>query len=101
MDKLITVEVITMAKFNQQAGKTSSGTNIQEVRQQNAQAGQGQFGTEFASETNAQEVRRQNQQAGQGQQGQQGQFGEFGSETNAQEVRRQNQQADSRKNQNN
>ncbi len=101
MDKLITVEVITMAKFNQQAGRTSSGTNIQEVRQQNAQAGQGQFGTEFASETNAQEVRRQNQQAAQGQQGQQGQFGtEFASETNAQEVRRQNQQAESRKNQN-
>jgi small acid-soluble spore protein E (minor gamma-type SASP) len=61
------VEVITtMAKFNQQANRTSAGTNIQEVRQQNAQSaqgGQGQFGTEFASETNAQEVRQQNQQA--------------------------------------
>lgn len=45
--------------------KTSSGTNVQNVRQQNAQSAQGssQFGTEFASETNAQEVRRQNQQA--------------------------------------
>lgn len=50
-----------------QPNKTQAGTNIQEVRQQNAQtagqAGQGQFGTEFASETNAQEVRQQNQQA--------------------------------------
>ena len=35
--------------------QTKTGTNIQKVRQQNA--GQGQFGTEFASETNAQEVR--------------------------------------------
>jgi small acid-soluble spore protein E (minor gamma-type SASP) len=59
------VEVITMAKFNQQPNKTTSGTNIQEVRQQNAQSAGagGQFGTEFASETNAQEVRQQNQQA--------------------------------------
>ncbi len=55
------VEVITMAK---QPNKTQSGTNVQQVRQQNAQSqGQGQFGTEFASETNAQEVRRQNQQS--------------------------------------
>lgn len=46
--------------------KSMAGTNIQEVRQQNAQSaqgGQGQFGTEFASETNVQEVRQQNQQA--------------------------------------
>jgi small acid-soluble spore protein E (minor gamma-type SASP) len=50
-----------MAKRNQ----TQSGTNAQEVRQQNAQSaqGQGQFGTEFASETNAQEVRQQNAQS--------------------------------------
>ncbi len=65
LDKLIGVEVITMAK---QPNQTQAGTNIQEVRQQNAQsagagAGAGQFGTEFASETNAQEVRQQNQQA--------------------------------------
>ncbi len=48
-----------------QPNKSKSGTNIQEVKQQNAQAqsGQGQFGTEFASETNAQEVRKQNQQS--------------------------------------
>jgi small acid-soluble spore protein E (minor gamma-type SASP) len=66
-----------MANFNNQPNKTQSGTNVQEVRQQNAQSqgGQGQFGTEFASETNAAEVRRQNQQsqanAGQGNNGQQ------------------------------
>lgn len=100
---IIFVEVITMAKFNQQPNKTSAGTNIQEVRQQNAgSAGAGsagQFGTEFASETNAAEVRKQNAQSAQG--GSQGQFGtEFGSETNAQEVRKQNQAAEARKNQN-
>jgi len=49
-----------MAK--QQPNKSMAGTNIQEVKQQNAQSS-GQFGTEFASETNAQEVKQQNQQA--------------------------------------
>lgn len=95
-----------MAKFNQQPNKTSAGTNIQEVRQQNAQStgagAAGQFGTEFGSETNAQEVRQQNAQsagAGAGA-GAAGQFGtEFGSETNAQEVRQQNQQSQAKKNQ--
>ncbi|WBL15929.1 gamma-type small acid-soluble spore protein [Sutcliffiella sp. NC1] len=50
---------------NRQAGRTQSGTNIQEVRQQNAQSASGnsQYGTEFASETNAQEVRQQNAQS--------------------------------------
>lgn len=54
--------MITMAK---QPNKTSAGTNVQQVRQQNAQSqgAGGQYGTEFASETNAQEVRRQNQQS--------------------------------------
>jgi small acid-soluble spore protein E (minor gamma-type SASP) len=53
--------VITMAK---QPNQTQSGTNIQQVRQQNAaSAGTGQFGTEFASETDVQEVRQRNQQA--------------------------------------
>lgn len=63
MVKLISVEVITMAK---QPNQSQAGTNIQQVRQQNAQSAQGaqgQYGTEFASETNAQEVRQQNQQA--------------------------------------
>lgn len=66
-----------MKQFNKQAGKTSAGTNIQEVRQQNAQSAQGgagQFGTEFGAE--------------------------FGSETSAQAVRQQNQKAEAKKNQN-
>ncbi|MCP3739662.1 gamma-type small acid-soluble spore protein [Rossellomorea sp. BNER] len=48
-----------------QPNKTQAGTNVQQVKQQNAQAGQAQqqFGTEFASETNAQEVKQQNQQS--------------------------------------
>lgn len=53
-----------------QTNKTQAGTNVNEVRQQNAQsaqgagaAGQGQFGTEFGSETDVQSVRKQNQQA--------------------------------------
>lgn len=50
---LISVEVILMAK------KTKTGTDIQQVKKQNA----GQYGTEFASETNFQEVRKQNQKA--------------------------------------
>ncbi len=42
-----------------------SETNVQKVRQQNAQSAgaQGQFDTEFASETDAQQVRQKNQQA--------------------------------------
>lgn len=47
-----------MAKRN----KTQAGTDIQQVRQQNQAAAQGQD-AEFASETNAAEVRRQNQQS--------------------------------------
>lgn len=47
-----------------QPKKSQAGTNINEVRQQNAQSAQGgQFGTEFASETNAQEVKQQNKQS--------------------------------------
>ena len=50
-----------------QPNQSQSGTNIQQVRQQNAQsagaAGQGQFGTEFASETDVQEVKQRNAQA--------------------------------------
>jgi small acid-soluble spore protein E (minor gamma-type SASP) len=53
-----------MAKQQQQPNKTAAGTNIQEVRQQNAQSAQaGQFGTEFAAETNVQHVKQQNAQA--------------------------------------
>lgn len=67
-----------MANFNQQPNKSQSGTNIQQVRQQNAQSaqgGSGQFGTEFASETNAQEVRQQNQQSEANKAKNSGQFG--------------------------
>jgi small acid-soluble spore protein E (minor gamma-type SASP) len=50
-----------------QPNKTAAGTNIQKVKQQNAQSAQagaaGQFGTEFAAETNVQEVQQQNAQA--------------------------------------
>lgn len=59
----MSVEVIIMAK---QTNKTQSGTNAQEVRQQNAQSAQGSqgsFGTEFGSETDVQSVRKANQQA--------------------------------------
>jgi small acid-soluble spore protein E (minor gamma-type SASP) len=50
--------------MTKKAGLTQSGTNIQEVKQQNAQsAGQGQYGTEFASETSVAEVKKFNQQA--------------------------------------
>ncbi|RST72319.1 gamma-type small acid-soluble spore protein [Siminovitchia acidinfaciens] len=89
------VEVRTVAKKPNQ-----SQTNVQKVRQQNAQSAgaQGQFGTEFASETNVQKVRQQNAQSGSGAQGQ---FGaEFASETDAQQVRQQNQQAEARKGKN-
>lgn len=51
---------------NNQPNKTMAGTNVSQVRQQNAQSAQGanrQFGTEFGSETDAQAVRQQNQQA--------------------------------------
>jgi small acid-soluble spore protein E (minor gamma-type SASP) len=65
--------VITMAK---QPNQTQSGTNIQQVRQQNASsAGAGQFGTEFASETDVQEVRQRNQQAEANKAKNSGQFG--------------------------
>ncbi|AIM17265.1 MULTISPECIES: gamma-type small acid-soluble spore protein [Neobacillus] len=69
-----------MANNQQQPNKTTAGTNIQEVRQQNAQSATtgttGKFGTEFAAETNAQEVKKQNQ-AAEARKGQNaGQFGQ-------------------------
>jgi small acid-soluble spore protein E (minor gamma-type SASP) len=104
----------TMANFNNQPNKTSAGTNIQQVRQQNAASSQGSagaFGTEFASETNAQQVRQQNAQSARnktagsagaaGASGSAGAFGtEFASQTDAAEVRRQNQQSQANKSQN-
>jgi len=52
--------------MKKQTNKTSSGTNIEHVKNQNAQtagANNQNYGTEFAAETNAAEVKRQNQQA--------------------------------------
>lgn len=46
--------------------KSQADTNVQKVRQQNAQSANqqaGQFESEFASETDAQRVRQQNQQS--------------------------------------
>ncbi|RYL88911.1 gamma-type small acid-soluble spore protein [Sporolactobacillus sp. Y61] len=52
------------------AKKTNAGTNVEQVKKQNAQSqsGAGQFGSEFASETNAQEVRQQNKKSQQNKQ---------------------------------
>ena len=59
-----------------QPNQTQSGTNIQQVRQQNAtSAGAGQYGTEFASETDVQEVKQRNQQAEANKAKNSGQFG--------------------------
>ena len=43
-----------MAKFNQQPNKTTAGTNIQEVRQQNAQSQAGAGQLKVNSELNLQ-----------------------------------------------
>lgn len=45
--------------------KSQAGTNAKKVKQQNQQAakGQGQYGTEFASETDAAQVKKQNKKA--------------------------------------
>nr|WP_246570190.1 gamma-type small acid-soluble spore protein [Lentibacillus saliphilus] len=60
-------EVIRVAK---KPNQTQSGTNVQHVKQQNQQAqqGQGQYGTEFASETDVQEVKKRNQKSQQNKQ---------------------------------
>lgn len=90
-----------MANFNKQPNKTQAGTNIQKVKQQDAQSAQsGQFGTEFAGEfASSKGAASKSAQAGQS--AQSGQFGaEFASETDAAEVRKQVQQAEARKNQN-
>ncbi|KMK90432.1 gamma-type small acid-soluble spore protein [Rossellomorea marisflavi] len=44
--------------------KQNNKTNMQQQQKQQ-NAGQQQYGTEFASETNAQEVKKQNQQSAQ------------------------------------
>ncbi len=43
--------------------KQQNKAKAQKAKQQNQQAGQGQYGAEFASETDAQQVRQQNAQA--------------------------------------
>ncbi|MFK2826180.1 gamma-type small acid-soluble spore protein [Bacillus sp. B190/17] len=44
--------------------RTPAGTDVNEVRQQNAASAAGQpFGTEFGAETDAQEVRERNAQS--------------------------------------
>lgn len=48
---------------NQQTNKTSAGTNAAKVKQQNAASASNKFGTEFASETDVQAVKQQNAQA--------------------------------------
>ncbi|KMN98961.1 spore protein [Priestia aryabhattai] len=48
---------------NKYSNTTASGTNVQHVKQKNAQASSGKYGTEFASETDVQHVKRQNAQA--------------------------------------
>ncbi|SDE39641.1 MULTISPECIES: gamma-type small acid-soluble spore protein [Priestia] len=48
---------------NQQSNKTSAGTNAAKVKQQNAASASNKFGTEFASETDVQAVKQQNAQA--------------------------------------
>jgi small acid-soluble spore protein E (minor gamma-type SASP) len=60
MDKLTTTEVIPMAKNPK---KSKAGTNVQEVKQQNQLAQQGQYEEEYAEETDAQQVRKQNQKS--------------------------------------
>lgn len=45
------------------AKKTNAGTDVEQVKKQNAQAGSGQFESELSSETNAQEVRQKNQKS--------------------------------------
>jgi small acid-soluble spore protein E (minor gamma-type SASP) len=66
--------------MNKQPNQTASGTNIQHVKQQNAQGNpaqqQGQYGTEFGSETDVQEVKQRNAQSAQRNQQQQGQQGQ-------------------------
>ncbi|MCF8890889.1 gamma-type small acid-soluble spore protein [Priestia megaterium] len=48
---------------NKYSKKTASGTNVQHVKQKNAQGSSGKYGTEFASETDVQLVKLQNAQA--------------------------------------
>ncbi|TGA96467.1 gamma-type small acid-soluble spore protein [Sporolactobacillus shoreae] len=48
--------------------KKNVGTDVEQVKKQNAQSQNGQYSGEFGSETNAQEVRQQNQKSQQNKQ---------------------------------
>ncbi|EST10266.1 gamma-type small acid-soluble spore protein [Sporolactobacillus laevolacticus] len=50
------------------AKNTNAGTDVEQVKKQNAQSKSGQFSGEFGSETNAQQVRQQNQKSQQNKQ---------------------------------
>ncbi|MEJ9227102.1 gamma-type small acid-soluble spore protein [Priestia aryabhattai] len=48
---------------NKYSKKTASGTDVQHVKQKNAQGSSSKYGTEFASETDLQHVKLPNAQA--------------------------------------
>ena len=93
-----------MANFNNQPNKTSAGTNIQQVRQQNAQSAQGGAAHMVLNLRAKQMLNKLDNKMHnllKSSQSAQGAFGtEFASETNAAEVRQQNQQSQARKSQN-
>ncbi|WP_420795693.1 gamma-type small acid-soluble spore protein [Lederbergia galactosidilytica] len=43
--------------------KSKAGTNVEQVKQQNAASAQGNYGAEFASETDVQSVKERNKKA--------------------------------------
>lgn len=75
MVTLTNVEVIPLANKKSQAG-----TNVEKVRQQNAQStgagAQGNYGTEFGSETDVQSVKERNKKAEQNKAKNAGNFGQ-------------------------
>ncbi|ENQ3078647.1 TPA: gamma-type small acid-soluble spore protein [Bacillus pseudomycoides] len=88
------MEVRKMNKKQQSLGKTTSGASIQSAKQQSAS-----YGTEFATETNVQAVKQQNAQAeakksqasSASAQSANASYGtEFATETNVQAVKQQN-----------
>lgn len=52
-----------VSKLAKQTNKTKAGSNINEIKQQNAQSAQGNLDTEFGSETDVQSVKKQIQKA--------------------------------------
>ncbi|MCP1122256.1 gamma-type small acid-soluble spore protein [Bacillus sp. 3103sda1] len=99
------MEVRKMNKKQQGFGKTTSGASIQSAKQQSAS-----YGTEFATETNVQAVRQQNAQAeakksqasgvASAAQSAAASYGtEFATETNVQAVKQQNAKSAAKKSQ--